>query len=113
MIPFLRREEFFSIENFLRAVDRKRYEQAIHIIAEVFLLGDSLALETLGRFLERSRENPTLKYQLRELRRLIIEREAEKVYQILEACFGIKGMDALWVFQAYQQSLVSKKAPPS
>jgi len=104
VIPFRTREEVYSLEGFLRAVDRKRFDQAVTIAAEVFLLGDAMALEALGRYVERSRLEPILRERLLLLRPLLEEGALEDVLRIVEDCFDVRGMDALWMIQAFQQS---------
>ncbi len=108
VIPFRPPPAPFSLEGFLRQVERRNFDRAVEILSEIFSLSENLALESLGRFLENSRMRPNLSLRLIELREALGESRIHDAMEILNEAFNIRGADALWVLQAYKQNLMKK-----
>lgn len=108
VLPFRPPPPPFSLEGFVRQVEKRNFDRAVEILSEIFLLSENLALESLGRFLENQRLNPRVPDRLIELRETILDRRTHDSVAILNEVFNIRGADALWVLQAYRQSLTKK-----
>lgn len=103
ILPF-RRLDPLSLLTFVKYFEKGHFERAAKVAADIFLLGDDLSKELVRRFQYRRAADRLVIHRLLELEVSMKWADLEEATEILEEAFGVRGMDAIWMIQAFQET---------
>ncbi len=112
ILPF-RKQDPHSLITFVKFMDRAHFDKAAKVAADIFLLGEELSKEVVHRFQIRKSNNRLIVNRLLELEVSMKWADLEEAVEILEEAFGVRGMDAIWMIQAFQETRTRAYYPMS